>query len=346
MRKTLFWILSISLAFGMTTLAVAGDDQKAVLITGATSGIGRMTAERLAEAGYFVYAGARRQEDLDELNGIDNMMAVRLDVTNQDEIDAAVELIEAEGRGLWGLVNNAGVNVIDPLIETDISDLEFLFDVNVFGVVRVTKAFAPLIIESQGRIVNISSISGILSGGLTGYGIYTMSKHAVEAYSDQLAFEMSRFGVAVSAVEPGNFDSEIGVSRCERMAKNQAKKDYAYYADDMAFYNELCRKRLAGEDTGYEPAPEPVPVAAAVEHALFAEEPKEHYLVTGDAAETRLTLGKAMEEAAHLNLDHAHSLSRDELVEILDNELAIAAGEQPRGMPGFYDPQQGSDHGK
>jgi NAD(P)-dependent dehydrogenase (short-subunit alcohol dehydrogenase family) len=96
-------------------------------------------------------------------------MAVRLDVTKQDEIDAAVELIGKEGRGLRGIVNNAGVNAVAPLIEADLSELEFLFDVNVFGVFRVAKAFAPLIIESHDRIVNISSMSGFLSG--TGYGI-------------------------------------------------------------------------------------------------------------------------------------------------------------------------------
>jgi NAD(P)-dependent dehydrogenase (short-subunit alcohol dehydrogenase family) len=137
--------------------------QKAVLITGASTGIGRAAAERLAANGYFVYAGARKQADIDELNQIKNIKAVRLDVTKQDEIDAAVELVRKEGRGLWGVVNNAGVNVVAPMIEADIAEFEFLFDVNVFGVFRVTKAFAPLVIESQGRIVNISSISGFLS---------------------------------------------------------------------------------------------------------------------------------------------------------------------------------------
>ena len=149
--------------------------QKAVLITGASSGIGRNAAERLAAAGYFVYAGARKAADIDELNKIDNVMAVRLDVTKQDEIDAAVELIQKEVRGVWGVVNNAGVNVVAPLIEADVSELEFLFDVNVYGVFRITKAFSPLVIESQGRIVNISSISGFLSGAA--YGMYSASKH-------------------------------------------------------------------------------------------------------------------------------------------------------------------------
>lgn len=174
-------------------LADEAESQKAVLITGASTGIGRNAAERLAAAGYFVYAGARKAADIEELNKIDNVMAVRLDVTKQDEIDAAVEQIRKEGRGLWGIVNNAGVNVVAPLIEADVSELEFLFDVNVYGVFRVTKAFAPLVIESSGRIVNISSISGVLSGN--GYGMYAASKHAVEAFTDSLAREMEDLDV-------------------------------------------------------------------------------------------------------------------------------------------------------
>ena len=304
------------------------EEQKAVLITGATSGIGRNTAERLAAAGYFVYAGARKDADMAALNRIDNIMAVRIDVTRQDQIDAAVELIRDEGRGLWGVVNNAGVNFIDPLIEGDIEDFNFLFDVNVYGVYRVTQAFAPLVIESQGRIVNISSIAGILSGGLVGYGPYMMSKHAVEAYTDQLAFELAPLGVRVSAVEPGNYSSEIGRSRCERMLARSSEKDYEYFAEAMERYYESCRARLADEVSSS--APPPDDVAAAVQHALFDENPKEHYLVVSNEFEARITILKSIEETLHLNHEHGFSYSRDELIEIMDDEWAILRGEKER----------------
>ena len=310
-------------------------DQKAVLITGASTGIGRLTAERLAEAGYFVYAGARKQKDLDELNAIDNIMAVRLDVTVQEEIDAAVELIESEGRGLWGLVNNAGVNHIDPLIEAEDWTMEFIFDVNVYGVVRVTRAFAPLIIESEGRIVNISSIAGVLSGGLTGYGFYFMSKHALEAYSDQLAFELMKFGIHVAAVEPGSFASNIGVSRCKKMLANEGEREYRYYADELNQYLDGCRERLSDEYV--QDSPEPDVVAEAIEHALFAESPKEHYLVVGEPFEARITIGKLVEELVHMNEGHAETFSRDELIQMLDGEEARLRGEKPPGMPGVYE---------
>lgn len=337
-RKMTVVILAVFLATPFSVFAApvaeAKDAQKTVLITGASSGIGLMTAERLASAGYFVYAGARKQSDIDALNEIDNVMAVRLDVTVQEDIDKIVDLVESEDRGLWGLVNNAGVNVIDPLIEADEADLDFLFDVNVYGVFRVTKAFAPMIIESGGRIVNISSIAGILSGGLNGYGMYVMSKHAIEAFTDQLAFELGPLGVSVSAVEPGSFGSQIGVSRCKRVLANQAKKTYRYFADEMQQYHDLCRERLAGNQRSS--GPPPVPVAEAIEHALFAENPKEHYLVVADPFEAQITIGKAFEELLHLNYDQPNSYSRDDLIKMMDSESAIIRGEKPRGMPGEF----------
>lgn len=334
--KNLFSIAVTAILLSVCAGIASGqgsEAQKAVLITGASSGIGRMTAERLAADGYFVYAGARKQSDMDSLNQLDNVMAVRLDVTVQEEIDAAVDLIQTEGRGLYGVVNNAGVNVIDPLIEADVSDLEFIFNVNVFGVVRVTKAFAPMVIESRGRIVNISSIAGVLSGGLTGYGFYMMSKHAVESFNDQLQWELGPMGVSVSAVEPGNFDTRIGVSRCQRMLGNQATKTYQYFADEMNEHLDWCRDRLEKGDTAEDTTP-PIPVAEAIQHALFDEKPKEHYLVASEPFEARITIGKGFEELLHMNYDNPYSFSREELIEMMDSESAIIRGEKPRGMPG------------
>jgi NADP-dependent 3-hydroxy acid dehydrogenase YdfG len=99
----------------------AGDtaSQKAVLVTGASTGIGRKITEDLAGRGIFVYAGARKDSDIKELNAIENVMAIRLDVTVQEEIDAAVATITKEGRGLYGLVYNAGVAIVAPLIEVE-----------------------------------------------------------------------------------------------------------------------------------------------------------------------------------------------------------------------------------
>ena len=271
-------------------------DQKAVLITGATTGIGRMTAERLAAAGYFVYAGARKDADMCELNKIDNIMAVRIDVTEQEQIDEAITLIKKQGRGLWGLVNNAGVFIQAPIIEAKESAFEFLYDVNVFGVFRVTKAFAPMIIESKGRIVNISSISGVLSVGTA--GIYAGSKHALEAMTDSLAEELQPFGVHVSAVNPGEFASEMGLTHCKRLLVDTGA-DWGLFEGRRQEILGRCKARLeAGvENEGILPDA----VARAIEQALFEENPRGRYLVAsqGGAGET---IAWAIREMLALNV--------------------------------------------
>jgi NAD(P)-dependent dehydrogenase (short-subunit alcohol dehydrogenase family) len=185
-----------ALAADAAPAAPAAAPQKAVLVTGASTGIGRKITERLAKDGYFVYAGARKDSDLAELDAIENVDAVRLDVTNPADIAAAVDAITKAGRGLYGLVNNAGVAIVGPLVDTKDEDFKWVMDVNVLGPFRVTKAFSPLIIESKGRIATISSLSGILSRPT--FGVYSMSKHAIEAFGDALAGEMEPLGKTAS----------------------------------------------------------------------------------------------------------------------------------------------------
>ena len=188
--------------------AQATGAQKAIVVTGASSGIGRKVTERLAANGFFVYAGARAQKDIDELSAIKNVQGVRLDVTSAADIAAAVALVGKAGRGLYGVVNNAGVVVVAPMIEVEEKDLDFIFQVNMYGPYRITKAFAPMLLESKGRVVNISSLNGIVASPMI--GAYSMSKHGIEAFSEALAAELSPFGVRVSLIEPGNYGTNIG----------------------------------------------------------------------------------------------------------------------------------------
>jgi len=299
-------------------------EQKAVLITGATTGIGRVAAEQLASKGYFVYAGARKQADIDALNKIENVMAVRLDVTVQDEINAAVEQIRKEGRGLWGVVNNAGVNVVGPLIEFSDKDFDFLFDVNVRGVFSVTKAFAPLVIESKGRIVNISSVSGIGTG--SAYGPYSMTKHAIEAFTDALAEEMESVGVSVAAVEPGNYSSAIGLTRCKRMLGKAEAAASQYWEEMMKEHIDYCKERVA---PGYKStAPEPIAVAEAIEQALFSESPKSRYLVVPNRGAAGWVTWSLVGDLLDLNIDAEYGFSRDEIIDLMDREIAFRAGDE------------------
>jgi NAD(P)-dependent dehydrogenase (short-subunit alcohol dehydrogenase family) len=159
----------VTVVTSLAAATAASTQDRSVLVTGASSGIGLKMVEVLSANGFFVYAGARSADDLQRLDAMSNVKAVRLDVNDQDEIDAAVELVEREGRGLYGLFNNAGVAVVGPMIELEEDDMAFQMDVNLFGPYRVTRAFAPLLIESQGRIMTTGSISGVLSGPLLGH---------------------------------------------------------------------------------------------------------------------------------------------------------------------------------
>ena len=244
---------------------------------------------------------------------------MRLDVTVQAEIDAAVETVEASGQHLLGIVNNAGVANVGPLIEIEEADIDFLFDVNVYGPYRVTKAFSRLLIDDKGRVVNISSISGILSGSL--FGVYSMSKHALEAYTDSLAAEMGRFGVTVVAVEPGNYSSAIGRNMLDRMRADGRTWSESAYADDI--------ERMVSVFSNYEESgdwnPEPDDVAAAVEDALLGSAPKAHYMVVPVQDQAEITIKKAIEELVRYNEGQRFTYSRDELVQMLDEELSRSA---------------------
>ena len=287
--------------------------QKAVLVTGASSGLGRAMTEMMALNGYFVYAGARKDKDMQELNAIENVQAVRLDVTRQDEIDAAVKTITDAGRGLYGLVNNAGVVVLSPLIEIDEEDFDFQMGVNVYGPYRSTRAFAPLMIDSKGRISIISSISGTLSSAT--WGPYSMSKHAMEAYGDALADEMKRFGVKVSLIEPGTYQSKIGESAINRMKQRGQATEGSQYQADLDESVEWLTTALAQSG-------DPSEVSEAVMHALFDANPKPRYLVVPNQEQAQWTINRAMERLVELNARQKYSYDRGALIEMLDKAMA------------------------
>ncbi len=275
----------------------AATPQKAVLVTGASTGIGRKITERLAAGGYFVYAGARKEADLKELGAIKNVQAVRLDVTDSRDIAAAVEIITKAGRGLYGLVNNAGVAISGALTDTKEEDFDFLMQVNLYGPYRITKAFAPLIVAEKGRITTIGSISGILAPRNS--GVYSMSKHAIEAFADSLAAQMAPLGVQVSVIEPGNYNSEIGKSAAKRLGVDPRLGDRSHYKP-------------------------PDEVAEAVAQALFESSPKRRYMVVPNQTEAEWTIKKAIEQLVQLNEGQAYTYDREAMVRMLDEALGNA----------------------
>ncbi len=292
---------------------VVADDQQSILVTGASTGIGRNLAETLAGNGYHVYAGARKDKDLAALDAIDNVTAVKLDVTRQDQVDAAVEMIREKGTGLYAVVNNAGVGGGGEVIETPVEDQTFVYTVNVEGVYRTTKAFAPLVIESKGRIVTTGSIAGTISA-FPGFSAYSGSKHWIEAYTDSLATEMEPHGVAVSVVEPGNYKSNIRRSSVARKAEHTKAAGGEVTEEMKQDYEKTAERELSYK--------EPDEVSEAFMHALFDANPLRRYVVVPNEEEQEFTIRTKVTELVQLNQWGPYSYSRDELIELLDAALA------------------------
>jgi NAD(P)-dependent dehydrogenase (short-subunit alcohol dehydrogenase family) len=182
-----------------------------VLITGATSGIGRHAALYLARAGYRVIATGRRESALRELEaeavGLP-LETVTLEVTDAESIQAAREAVDARtgGHGVDVLINNAGFGLAAPMAEVSDEDLRRQYDTNVFGLMAVTRAFLPAMVRrGSGRILNVTSVGGRLTMPL--FGAYNSTKYAVESMSDALRLELAPFGVDVVLIEPGVIDT-------------------------------------------------------------------------------------------------------------------------------------------
>jgi NAD(P)-dependent dehydrogenase (short-subunit alcohol dehydrogenase family) len=285
--------------------AAAPGLQRAILVTGASSGIGHKVTERLAADGYFVFAGARKAEDLKELGTLKNVQAVRLDVTKQEDIDVVMALISKSGRGLYGLVNNAGIGTVGTLADMKPEEFDLQMAVNVYGPYRVTKAVEPLIIAAKGRIINMGSIAGIgFSSNLMAYG---MSKHALEAFNDSLALQLKESGATAIIVEPGNYNSAIAKNTVQRLGAGATEflRDKGYRADRSNYK-------------------EPDEVADAVEKALFELTPKQRYMVTPNQEEAEWAISSLIGQLVQINEGQPYTYSRDQLVKMLDAALAHA----------------------
>ena len=313
----LYLIVVLMVGAAGSTLAEP-NEQKAVLVTGASSGIGLKITEYLSEAGHFVYAGARKEKDLESLNKMPNVQSIRLDVTIQSEIDAAVATITKEGRGLYAVVNNAGVAIYSPVLDTSDDDFHFQMNINVYGPFRITKAFAPLVIAEKGRFTTIGSISGI--GTWPGLSAYSMTKHSMEAFNDAFAAEMAPQGVTVNIVEPGNYKSKISSSLKQRTIDQLLASGKELTDEQQEFVNSPLNDRSQYK--------EPDEVAAAVLLALFDENPKPRYMVVPSEEEARMTISIAIREVIQLNADQEYTYDRATLIELLDEELsAVSEGE-------------------
>ncbi len=188
---------------------------KSVLITGCSSGFGFLAAIQFAEAGYLTFATLRDlnssgAKELTDRN-LPNLHVLELDVTNQKSIDSALTEVKKHTDSLSVLINNAGFGYIGPVLDFSIEEIQTQFDTNVYGVLRVTKAFLPLLKKSKGTIINLSSINGRVSFPL--YGVYSASKFAIETLTESMRFELAAEVVTAVLVEPGHFRTDFGKKR-------------------------------------------------------------------------------------------------------------------------------------
>lgn len=254
---------------------------KTVLVTGASSGIGKAATLLLAGRGLRVFAGVRRVEDAEAITD-ERIQPVMLDITDDESIAAAACRIEAEvgEAGLDGLVNNAGLMLGGPLEFFPMDDLRRILEVNVIGQIAVTQAMMPLLRCAHGRIVNISSVSGRMALPL--FGPYNASKFALEALSDALRMELAGSGVSVIVIEPGPVQSNIW----NKARQHNAQLCAAMQARTAEFYGPLIEavQRVASESEATAIPAERL--AELIYHALTAPRPATRYPI-GRFARTR-----------------------------------------------------------
>ncbi len=248
----------------------------AVVITGASTGIGEAAALRLARLGYLVFAGVRREADGAALQAQvpERIRPLRLDVTSAEDIAAAVSTVRAAvPGGIAGLVNNAGIAVAGPLECVPPDEIRRQFEVNFIGPVAVTQAFLPLLRAGRGRLINVGSVGGRIA--LPFVGAYASSKFAIEAASDVFRIELSSWGIAVSIIEAGAIATpmwEKARQGAEAIVEGLSEEGRRLYGDLIT----KARERTAHMARTASPAE---PVAAAIEHALCAARPKTRYRV-------------------------------------------------------------------
>ena len=257
-----------------------------ILISGASTGIGKACAIHMARLGHSVWAGVRTSKNFEDINKLDvrSLRPVYLDVTNDASVKEGVSTVIKSAGTLHALINNAGVAIGGPIEAVSLEDWHRQFETNFFGVIRLTQCCLPWLRESKGRIINMSSLSGRLAFPFM--GPYAASKFALEALSDSLRREMRPHGVQVSVIEP----SAIATPIWEKSKTEGLGKTAQYSADMTAVYGKVMKhfaQRI--DDVARRAAPVTV-VTKAVEHALLARRPRTRYPVGYRTKPTTLLL--------------------------------------------------------
>ncbi|XP_037123696.1 D-beta-hydroxybutyrate dehydrogenase, mitochondrial [Syngnathus acus] len=252
-----------------------------VLITGCDSGFGYELAQRLDHKGFVVFAGCLFPQGLGAQNlareSSGNLKILKLDVTNDEDVEQAKRIVKENlpEKGLWAVVNNAGISDWAEIEWSTIEDFRHMVDINLFGAIRMTVAFLPLVRASKGRMIFVSSIFSFFN--CLNMGSYSVSKRGLEAFADCLRVEMASFGVKVSIIQPGNFGQATNIvkmktqndiwNKLDDERKQIFNRDYIELA--INYFISTCKMGFTSPDK----------VVAAMLDALTAPRPKPRYMI-------------------------------------------------------------------
>lgn len=255
-------------------------DSRAVVVTGASKGIGEATARYLDARGFRVFAGYRDEADAEKLrrDASGRLVTLRLDVTDDGDVATAADRVAKEApEGIAGLVNNAGLVVVAPMECIPLDLFRLQLEVNLVGVVAVTRAFMPQVRRGGGRVIQVGSINGRMASPWV--GAYCASKFALEALTDALRVELRHWGIPVALIEPGAVRTPIWETSLERARETLERLD----PECRDLYGKILHRMAARVGGAPKHAIAPDKVAAKIHHALTARRPRTRYLVGWDA---------------------------------------------------------------
>jgi NAD(P)-dependent dehydrogenase (short-subunit alcohol dehydrogenase family) len=252
-----------------------------VLVTGASSGLGKETAKTLLKEGYTVYAAARRVERMDDLKKLGGI-PIKMDITKEEDVVAAVDQITRDHGGVDILINNAGFGLYGTVEDVPLEEARYQFEVNMFGLARITQLVLPHMRQQRaGRIVNISSMGGKV---YTPFGAwYHATKHALEGWSDCLRFEVKPFNIDVIVIEPGGIQTEWGDFAFGSLRKHSGQGPYRQMVESML--NRANGSNGNGRLSGSPPSV----IANTVSAAIKASRPRTRYVAGSMARPLMLT---------------------------------------------------------
>ncbi|KAL4238763.1 hypothetical protein ACF0H5_003471 [Mactra antiquata] len=255
-------------------------------------GLGNQFARHLDDLGFVVFAGCLNTKSPGAVSLTKEcsrrLHVIEMNTTSDESIQRAVETVKKQlpKKGLWGIINNAGMNMLGDVELSPVTLYEKGFNLNMYGYIRVMKSFLPFIRQSKGRIINVSSVRGRLCE--PNQSNYSTAKHAIETISDSLRLEMKKFGVKVSIIEPGNLGQATAIGASHVIERNKSELDEMWQSvrEEVkeAYSWSYMEAMLSKPVGGWPPKADSSVVARAVEHALCSGLPKYRYLIQGEGS--------------------------------------------------------------